>query len=570
MIKDRLKIALWLSIGMFFVPTIVWAQVIITGTVSDSYGPVIGANIIEKGTTNGVISDINGDFKLQVSNTKKTIIKVSYVGYKDKEIPLNGKVKFHINLEEDSETLQEVTVVAYGIQKKETLTGAISSVKTDALLASPNASVANSLAGKITGLSSVQNSGQPGAEDPKIFVRGVGSLTEGGAAPLTLVDGVERNFYQMDPNEIESITVLKDASATAVFGVRGANGVILVTTRRGTDSRAKISLSSSVGISQIAQWVEMSDVYTYAQLYNEQERNDGREEIFKPYDLDRFEKGDNPIMYPNINWRDYMVKTASIQAQHNLNLSGGTDKIRYFVSVGFLYQDGLLKDFGTNDSYKYKRYNYRTNLDYSMTKSTTLKLGIDGIVGDRQEPTNTNIWKDLSISQPFSGPGLVNGKPMTSKEHYSSILYRNPFIITYGKGHSNNVANTMNLDLHLVQNLNFITKGLSVEVKGAYNTDYSVITIRRGNIETYTPYFESEINGSELNVGDSDFNYNIVHRISGINSKDSWEQNNNRGRNWYFETNARYNRKFNNHNMGVLSLYNQNKKYYGPCAKVRG
>lgn len=559
--KIRFRIAFLLFLIMYFVPTLAVAQVVVTGSVSDDMGPIAGANVIEKGSANGVITDMDGNFRLQVQNPKTVILKVSFIGYSDQEIPLNGKTNIKVFLKEDSEMLEEVTVVAYGVQKKETLTGAISSVKTDALLASPNASVANSLAGKITGLSSVQSSGQPGAEDPKIFVRGVGSLTEGGAAPLILVDGVERSFYQMDPNEIESVTVLKDASATAVFGVRGANGVVLVTTRRGTDSRAKIAVSSSVGISQIAQWVELSDAYTYATLYNEQERNDGRDEVFSPYDLERFKLGDNPIMYPNMNWRDYMVKKASVQTQHNLNISGGTDHIRYFVSAGFLYQDGLLKDFGTGDGYKYKRYNYRANLDFDMSKSTTLKLGIGGVVGDRQEPNN-GVWGQLSISQPFSGPGLVDGVPMTSQQRYQGILYVDPFTGTYGKGHSRKLDNTMNLDLHLVQKLDFITKGLSVEVKGAYNTNYSVTTTRKGNIEVYTPYFESELDGSGLNIGDPDFNENIVYRIGGTNSKPGWEQKTDRGRNWYFEASARYNRKFGDHNVGALLLYNQSKKYY--------
>jgi len=547
---------------MCLAPTLAVAQVVVTGNVSDDIGPVPGANVIEKGTTNGVITDMDGNFRLQVKDAKTAVLKISFIGYSDQEIALNGKTDIKIFLKEDSEMLDEVTVVAYGVQKKETLTGAISSVKTESLLASPNASVANSLAGKITGLSSVQSSGQPGAEDPKIFVRGVGSLTEGGATPLILVDGVERDFYQMDPNEIESVTVLKDASATAVFGVRGANGVVLVTTRRGTDSQAKIAITSSVGISQIAQWVDLSNAYTYASLYNEMERNDGRAEVFSAYDLERFQKGDSPIMYPDMNWRDYMVKKASVQTQHNLNISGGTDRIRYFVSAGFLYQDGLLKDFGTGDGYKYNRYNYRANLDFDMSKTTTLKLGIGGIVGDKQEPTNTSIWKDLSISQPFVGPGLVNDMPMTSQLRYPGILNVDPFANTYGKGHSRKLDNTMNLDLHLTQKLDFITKGLSIEAKGAYNTSYSTTTTRKGNIELYTPYFESELDGSGLSVGDPGFNDNIVYRISGTNSKPSWEQKTGRGRNWYFEASARYNRKFGNHNVGALILYNQSKKYY--------
>lgn len=192
----------------------------------------------------------------------------------------------------------------------------------------------------------MQASGQPGADNAKIFVRGVGSLTEGGAAPLILVDGVERSFYQMDPNEIESINVLKDASATAVFGVRGANGVILVTTRRGEEGKAKISISSNVGIQMPTRILDVADSYTTASLFREAQRNDGAADdllAFSDYDMERFRLGDSPILYPNVNWYDYLMNKAAVQTQHNVSISGGTKDIRYFVSLGFLFQNGLFK-----------------------------------------------------------------------------------------------------------------------------------------------------------------------------------------------------------------------------------
>lgn len=563
--KVRMKMAL-LSFFMLFVPVMLSAQTVVTGNVIDESGlPVIGANVVIKGTTTGVITDFDGNFSIQVSNLKTSVIQVSFVGYTPKEIKLNGKTSIKVILSEDSEMFDEVTVVAYGTQKKETLTGAISSIKTDELLASPNASVANSLAGKITGLSSVQGSGQPGAEDPTIFIRGVGSLTEGGAAPLVLVDGVERSFFQMDPNEIESISVLKDASATAVFGVRGANGVILVTTRRGEEGKTKISVSSSVGIQQIAQWVEPADSYTYASTYNEMTANDmPGSQPFSNYTLDRFRLGDNPIMYPNVNWYDYMVKDAAVQTQHNLNISGGTDRLRYFISLGYLYQDGLMEDFGKDNGYKYNRYNYRTNLDYDVSKSTTLKIGIGGVVGDRREPTDSRFWESLSISQPFSSPGLVDGVPMSSytSRFYSSIKSENPFTRIYDKGSKNILNNTMNLDLHLTQKLDFITKGLSVEVKGAYNTGYTYTKTREKDREIYTPKFQSELENSTLIPGDDGYNYEVGYEISGQNGKPNLKEGTSRSRDWYFEASIRYVRKFGNHNVSALVLYNQNKKYY--------
>lgn len=539
-------------------------QVTVTGHIVDGTDlPAIGATVQVKGTTGGTVTDVNGNFAISVNNLKTTILIISYVGYETKEVPLKGESKVKVVLKETLNELEEVTVVAYGVQKKETLTGAISSIKTEALLQSPNSSVANSLAGKITGLSTVQSSGQPGAEDPKIFVRGVGSLTEGGATPLILVDGVERSFFQMDPNEIENITVLKDASATAVFGVRGANGVILVTTRRGEEGKARISINSSVGAQMPTRMLKIANSHTYATTYNELRSNDGSVGPFDAYTLKRFELGDEPILYPNTNWRKYMTNDAAIQTQHNLNISGGTKTVRYFISLGYLYQDGLFKDFGQeNLGYKYNRYNYRTNLDIDITKYTTLKLGIGGVVGDKMEPVATDLWKQINWSQPFSSPGVIDGNIIAVNPHYESIMMVNPLGSYYGKGHKKTISNMMNLDLHLVQKLDFVTKGLSVEVKGAYNTNYSFIKERAGSTETYTAYYQSAIEDPNLSMEDPAYNKNIIYRISGINSRPGYEEDKKRARDWYFEASIRYNRKFGNHNVSGLLLYNQNKIYY--------
>ena len=378
---------------MLLTTSFVFAQVTVTGNVRDERGDeVIGATVLLIGSQHGVITDVDGNFKLNVPNAKTAVLQISYVGYETQKIALKGKTKISVTLAEVANALNEVMVVAYGTQKKETLTGAISSVKTDGLLRSPNASIASSLAGQVTGLSSVSTSGQPGKEDPSIYIRGVGSLTEGASSPLILVDGVERSFFQMDPNEIESVTVLKDASATAVFGVRGANGVILVTTRRGQEGKATISITSSVGVQQPTRILKMADSYTYATLFNEMNDNDGKSKhTFDDYALERFRLGDDPIMYPNMNWRKYIMKNSSIQTQHNLNISGGTDRVRYFISMGFLWQDGLFRQFKEldyNNNYSYTRYNYRGNLDLDITKSTLLKVGLVGIVGITHEPND--------------------------------------------------------------------------------------------------------------------------------------------------------------------------------------
>ena len=541
-------------------------EVIVTGHIVDGTDlPAIGATVQVKGGTGGTITDVDGNFKIVVSNLKTTVLVVSYVGYETQEVPLNGKNKVNITLQESANELEEVTVVAYGVQKKETLTGAISSVKTDALLQSPNSSIANSLAGKVTGLSTVQTSGQPGAEDPKVFVRGAGALSEAGSAPLILVDGVERSFFQMDPNEIENVTVLKDASATAVFGVRGANGVILVTTRRGEEGKAKISVNSSLSVQMPTRVLERNDSYTYAMLTNERERNDGREDIFNAYAMKRFEQGDDPIIYPSMDWFDYMTKGVALQTQHNLNISGGTSDVRYFISLGYLFQDGLVKTFGSeNTGYKYNRYNYRANLDIDVTKTTLLKLGIGGIVGDQKEPA-AHPWGQIASSQPFSSPGFVDDKLVVTSNKYRDILLINPLFDYYNRGYHTTVDNTMNLDLHLVQKLDFVTKGLSAEVKGAYNTSYSFKKERHAataQLESYTAYYQSELENPGMDPEDPNFNKTIVYEASGLHGKLPYNERSTRSRNWYVEASLRYNRKFGEHNVSGLLLYNQHKKYY--------
>ena len=272
----------------------------ITGVVKDAYGePVIGANVKVVGTTQGTITDFEGKFSINVSGASAKI-KISFIGYKDKEVTAKKGVSLNIVLEEDAQTLGEVQVVAYGVQKKVSITGAISSMKGDDLLKTPAGSLSNVLSGQITGISSVQYSGEPGADAADIYVRGV--ATWNNAKPLIQVDGVERDFSQIDPNEIESVTVLKDASATAVFGVRGANGVILITTKRGAEGKAKVSFSTSAGVNVRTKDLEFANSYQYASYYNMMKVNDGGVATFSDEQLETFRNHSNPFMKLNVKY----------------------------------------------------------------------------------------------------------------------------------------------------------------------------------------------------------------------------------------------------------------------------
>ena len=225
----------------------------------------------------------------------------------------------------------------------------------------------------MTGLTTVQYSGEPGADAAEIFIRG--KATWENSSPLIQVDGVDReSMSDIDPNEIESISILKDASATAVFGIRGANGVILITTKRGKEGKAKISFTTSASVLMPTKMVEQASSYDYARFHNQMMSGDGKSALFSDGVIQKFADGSDPIRFPNIQWADYIMKSSTLQSQHNLNISGGTDKVRYFISAGAYTQGGLFSEFDLpyNLSYQYRRFNYRTNLDMDVTKTTTL------------------------------------------------------------------------------------------------------------------------------------------------------------------------------------------------------
>lgn len=547
--------------------------------------PLVGATVKVKGSTIGTITDIDGNFALDIpDNISPIVFEVSYMGYASKEAAPAKTTGFTIRLAEDSQTLEEVQIIAYGKQSKMSVTAAISSIDTKELLKSPSGSVANALSGAVTGLSSIQPSGQPGAENPSIYIRGTGSLSDELSKPLILVDGVERSFFQMDSHEIESITVLKDAASTAVFGVRGANGVVLVTTRRGVSGKPVISLNSSFGLTQALRNLKGVDSYTYATLYNEAQLSDNPSLTesqlgFSPFVIDMFRTNEDPIMFPNVDWNDYLFKNLAWQTQHNLTLSGGGERFRYFVSLGYLLQDGMLKQLGESydPNYQYKRFNYRSNVDIDITKSTLLKVNIGGHVGAKREPRTDELWRKVLWSTPFSSPGIVDGKLISNiySNRYISIGERScPLDYYYNYGYNVDTDNVLNLDLALEQKLDFIIPGLSMNIKGAYNTNYNVKASRTpsGADSMCTPIYLGSIETPGMDFGDPRFDRTIVYQtdgVSGLHEQMSYDEEVGRGRNWYGEFSLNYSRSFGDHDVSALFLYNQSKKYY-PETKIDG
>ena len=528
----------------------------ITGTVVDSNGEaVIGANVVVKDNAEiGTITDLDGNFRLSnVPENAKLVI--SFIGYNTQTINVKGSI-LKITLEEDSQMLGEVEVVAYGVQKKVSVTGAISSVNGSELTKTPTGSVSNMLSGQMAGLTTVQYSGEPGSDAASIFVRG--QATFNNSSPLIQVDGVERDFNEIDPNEIESISILKDASATAVFGVRGANGVVLITTKRGKEGKAKISISTSASIIAPTESIKMANSYQYATFYNQMLANDGKAPMFSDEIVQRFQDKSDPIRFPSVDWIDYCLKDMTLQTQHNVNISGGTERVRYFISAGAYTQGGLFKDFGLpyDLTYQYNRFNYRSNLDIDVTKTTTLTMNVAGNVNNSSKPYtgqgSAGMLINMYYSTPFSSPGFVDGKLVNTTKDYNDL--RLPFtggsgMSYYGGGFMKTSNNTLNADLQLKQKLDFITKGLSFHIKGSYNSGFTSYTQASASVATYTPVLQED--GS------------IAYKKAGQNSQLKYEDRDpGKSRNWYMEAALNYARDFGNHHVTGLVLYNQSKTYY--------
>lgn len=552
-------------------------QVQVKGRVLDATTKegIPGANVSVKGTTNGTITDFDGNYTISVN--KEAVIVISFIGYVEQSIPVKGRRQIDVLMKDDTQSLDEVVVVAYGTKSKATITGALSSIDNKELIKSPVASVTNVLAGSVPGVSSVQSSGQPGKDAATIYVRGCGSLSDASAQPLILVDGIERDFSQIDPNEIESISVLKDASSTAVFGVRGANGVVLVTTRRGTSGKPTINVTATFGLQQPVSMVEQVGSYEYAKFFNMKAEVDGSKDRFSKEQMEAYRTGSDPLFRPNVNWSDYMFNNVSIQSKNNINISGGSENMKYFVSLGYLYQNGILKHFDVmpyDNNYRYNRYNYRANLDVNLTKTTTMKLGIGGYIGKNQQPNTTHgyawgdpTWTMVQVwSTPFSGPGIVDGvRTLVPKSSLpSSVEVRDGFGPFFGAGYKQQYTTQLNMDVDITQKLDFITQGLSVSLKGAYDNQFNLNKNRTGGaIEYQQAWHKTFLEASSTPETSIDYDKTIVYVPQGENTPLAYKEDYDRDRNWYIEARVNYDHTFaGDHKVGALFLYNQSRDYY--------
>lgn len=564
----------------------------VKGTVVDETGePVIGATVLVVGgsASQGTITDMDGNFSINVKPGQK--LKITYIGYDESIVAAKEGMKVQMKTS-GAVSLNTVEVVAYGVQKKVTMTGAISSVKSDDLVRTSVGSVNNVLGGQLSGVTTVQYSGEPGDDAAEIFVRG--KATWGDSQPLIQVDGVERTMADIDPNEIESVTVLKDASATAVFGVRGANGVVLITTKRGSQGKAKISVSTSWTALSPTKMVEQASSLEYANFYNQMSENDYWQtanlavangkyaslEAYmaeKPFSksfsdaiIQKFATGSDPIRFPNTRWAEYIMKDVTLQQQHNLNISGGTDRVKYFISTGYYSQDGLFKEFGANYDfgYQYHRFNYRSNLDLKATKTTTLSFNVAGNVSNADKPYTgsgaAGLIKQIYYATPFSSPGIIDNKLVYCTTDYTDGL-KLPFVGGdgmgyYGKGFMQTNINKIQMDLVLDQKLDFITKGLSFKAKGSYNSAYTISKQGNCQVATYNPLVQYDEQGNV--IYNADGTPYIVYRQNDNDTDPSYSASQGKARDWYLEGSFNYSRVFGKHTVNALMLYNQSKQYY--------
>lgn len=574
----KLKWMCLLFLSLLLSPPLLWGQNhSIKGQIVDakSNEPLIGVNITVEGTSNGTISDVDGHFTLTA--TPDAVLKISYIGYREILLKVADlKKDAIISLEEDSKQLEEVVVVGYGVQKKVTSVGSITQTGGNELMKGGSVnSVSEALQGKLNGVVAINSSGMPGDNEVKMYIRG--KSTWDNTDPLVLVDGIERNMNDVDMNEIESISVLKDASATAVYGVRGGNGVILITTKRGTDTAPVINFSANYTFKSPTTSMKLADHVTAMQAYNMAMANDASwDKLIPQSTIDAWSRayaegnyGAYNDVFPYVNWWDELI-TGGFTQNYNINIRGGTDYMKYFASAGY-QGDGDIYDLKKNDDFDprhtYKRYNWRSNFDFNFTKSTKLSINIAGSMGYRN--------KSIDNDSPFN-------RILTESTSDHPIMYSDG---NWGDDEEKNPVANMNLggaklrktfqgwyDASLEQKLDFITKGLKVAAKVSYSSSSTTNTdVYRGGgsadqaLKSIVRYHRVYDYANPVVNTDGTITYPMIEDKRLPTSKSvplppgvtMWDGLDAYTRRFYYEFSVAYNRSFNDHNVSALALVNR-------------
>ena len=525
----------------------------IKGRVVDTQGePIPGATVVVEGTQNGTSVSMEGGFELTVTNPANAKLVVSFIGMETVVQKVGDKSDFLIIMKEGGLELEEVQVVAFGVQKKESVVGAISTVKPNALEV-PARSLSQTLAGRVAGLISVQTSGEPGKDDAQFWIRGIATFT-GSSNPLVLVDGIERPLSNVDPLEIESFSVLKDASATAVYGVRGANGVILITTRKGFDGKAKIDARYEHGFSFATKRLKFLDGYSQALLYNEAVKGtDKYATAFSNDQLDAIRTGSDLELFPDVDWQDFMMKDFTMNEKLSVNISGGGRSARYFTAVSVYNQGGQyglnkgaydwvdsgMGKFGKNINYI--RYNFRSNVDMDITTTTTVSLGLWGNVAVNSEPASGTdaIYGAIISTKPYAFPPLFRDGKYSQRPNLS-----NPYLLLSKGGYKETTSNDLRANLSVTQKLDFLLKGLNANVKYAYDAVNYNDASRTRTYAYYSPVGRDD-EGNLITTP-----YEVASEIDYLNyASGAWGS-----KKQYFEASLNYDGKFKKHEVGALAL----------------
>lgn len=565
-------ISMMMVLMLLFTGQTLFAQsILVEGVVKDNVGErLIGVSIVEKGTTNGAITDIDGNFQLLVSNNNAMLV-VSYIGFVTQDVALNGRAFLPVILQESFIELDAVVIVGYGQQKKESVIGAISSIGSDEILKSSSPNITQAIAGKLPGVITTQSSGAPGADDAAIYIRGRASFA-GDNQPLVMVDGVEREFSQIAPDDIESISVLKDASATAVYGVRGANGVILVTTKRGKEQAPTVSFTANYQMQAPTRGDSYLDSYNSVSLLEEALANDGLASQYSAADIEMYRKSSlgqltraEQQLYPNVDWYKEMLKRSAPAQRYNVNVQGGTKRMRYFTSLEYYNQGGLYKDnnnydYGKSANVNFKRYLFRANLDFLLTKDFTASVNFVTRFEEREGP---NIVDNGNINEVFyemnKTPGWLFPVQYENGFYGGNSQNQNNISAKLANGGFYQDVRTINeTNFILDHKLNFITKGLSAKamVSFDYDTNYD-----RRFAAGFATYELMDRNNPQLESSYNQFNEDEELAYMGNVQTTQMKT--------YMEFALNYARNFNNvHDITALFLYNQNDvRYQADLAK---
>ncbi|WP_077152832.1 SusC/RagA family TonB-linked outer membrane protein [Bacteroides bouchesdurhonensis] len=524
-------------------------QIEVTGTVTDvNKEPLIGVNITVKNMPGfGVMTDINGKYKIKVPDYSTLIF--SYVGFQSKEVLVKDKKVIDVIMKEDeNNVLDEVTITGTGAQKKITVTGAVTTVDVSQLK-TPSSSITNALAGNVPGILARQTSGQPGDNISEFWIRGISTFGAGSSA-LVLVDGFERDLNEVNVEDIQDFSVLKDASATAIYGSRGANGVVLITTKRGKEGKTKVNVKVETSYSTRTKTPEFVDGVTYVNMVNEAFTTRSKPAPYSAEDVELFRNGLDPELFPNVDWMDLILKKGAPIYRATVDLSGGGTTARYFVSASYVDEGGMyktdegLKEYNTNANYR--RWNYRMNIDLNLTKTTLLKVGVSGSLDKQNQPggSASQIWISALSYNPIATPVKYKDGKWAAQGTNNQI---NPWFLVTQMGYAEKWNNKIQTTINLEQDLKFITEGLKFYGRFGYDTN----TYNTNSHIKYPDMWKAQ---NKRNAeGKLEYDKVVSEQLMVVNPHATGN------RKEYLEAELHYNRTFGDHIVGGVLKYSQDK-----------